>query len=64
MKRQLFVSVANMTTEKRSQLQHEMESCNKVQYEMESYNEVQPPQSEQEPHNRKTKVNPNEWGNE
>ena len=42
MKRQLFVSIVNMTTEERSKLHREMENCNKVQTKVESCNEAPP----------------------
>ena len=50
MKRQLFASVASMTTEERLKLHREMETCNEVQTEVESCNEVLPPPCDQEPH--------------
>ena len=43
MKRQLFASIVNMTTEERSKLHREMENCNKVQTKVESCNEAPPP---------------------
>ena len=42
MKRQLFASIVNMTTEERSELHREMENCNKVQTKVESCNEAPP----------------------
>ena len=55
MKRQLFASIVNMTTEERSKLHREMENCNKVQTKVESCNEAPPPQ-------QNMKLNPRECG--
>ena len=63
MKRQLFASIVNMTTEERSKLHREMENCNKVQTKVESCNEA-PHSCDQEPPppQQNMKLNPRECG--